>query len=216
MRKETVLPAHQARSRESLARLLKATMDVLDDDGLDGATIPRIAARAGVSPGTVYRRFPDKDALMREVCIRVYQDSYRQTRERLAPEKWRGKSLEEIARTFIDLNLKGHRSHRGLIRALTFFILQHPDATFVRKCEELQTKAFQLTVDLLLTRRREIRHPDPEAAIKFAMLIIPIVAEGILILPPTADDFSRVVPNIEGQLHRELPRMFLRFLGIED
>src|SRR5580704_3171584 len=85
---KTVLPAHQARSRESLARLLKATIDVLDKDGIEGATIPRIAARAGLSPGTVYRRFPDKDALMREVCIRAFESNYKGIKELFAAEHW--------------------------------------------------------------------------------------------------------------------------------
>jgi AcrR family transcriptional regulator len=212
---KTVLPARQARSRESLKRLLNATIEVLDKDGLEGATIPRIAARAGLSPGTVYRRFPDKDALMREVCLRVYESNYRQVKELFSPERWKDKSLEEIARNIIELTLKGHLQHRGLLRALTFFTLQHPDAAFVRKSEELQAKAFQEVTELLLTRRSEIRHPHPEVAVRFAMLMIPVMAEGVLVLPPSPDDFSRLVPNVETQLHRELPRMFLRFLGVE-
>jgi AcrR family transcriptional regulator len=213
---KTVLPAHQARSRESLARLLKATMEILDEEGLEGATIPRISARAKLSPGAVYRRFPDKDAMMREVCLRVYEDSYLQTKDRLAPERWQGKSLQEIVGALIGLSLQGHRAHRGLIRALSLFILQHPDAGFVRKCEQLQGKAFQEVTNLLLTRRREIRHPHPEDAVRFAMLTMPLIVDGILVLSRDPDDYSRLLPNIEAKLQRELPIMFLRFLGIED
>jgi len=213
--RKTVLPALQARSRESLKRLLNATIQVLDEDGLEGATIPRIAARAGLSPGTVYRRFPDKDALMREVCIRIYEQAYLNTKALLAPEKWQDKPLAEIAEYVIDLSLKGHRQHRGLLRSLTLFLLQHQDAAFVRKCDEFQGRAFQNATDLLLSRRREIRHPDPEAAVKFAMLMLPVMAEGILVLPPNPNDFARLIPNLETVLPRELPRMFLRFLGIE-
>src|SRR5580692_92355 len=105
--RKTVLPVHQARSRDSLSRLLKATVEVLDEDGIEGATIPRIAARAGVSPGTVYRRFPDKDALLREVCIRAFESNYKGIKELFAAEHWEGKSLEEVARKAIDLTLKG-------------------------------------------------------------------------------------------------------------
>jgi AcrR family transcriptional regulator len=216
MPKKTVLPAHQARSRESLKRLLNATIEVLDKDGLEGATIPRIAARAGVSPGTVYRRFPDKDALMREVCLRVYESNYRHTQELFSRERWEDKSLEEIAGSMIRFTLKGHREHRGLVRALLFFIFQHPEAAFVRKCEELETKVLQEISELLLSRLREIHHPHPETAVKFAMLMIPVMATGILVLPPDPKDFNRFLPNIESHLEEELPRMFLRFLGVND
>ena len=213
---KTVLPAHQARSRESLARLLKAAAEILNKDGLEGATIPRIAAHAGLSPGTVYRRFPDKDALLREVCLRLFEDNYRGTRKLLASEQWRKMSLTEMSRSVIAITLKGHHSHRGLLRALLFFTLRHPDAAFVRKSEELQWKALQDVCELLLTRRCEIRHPHPESAVKFALLMVGIAAQGIFIVPQHPNDFDRFVPDVEGILNRELPRMFLRYLGVEE
>jgi|SRR5271165_912437 len=213
---KTVLPAHQARSRESLARLLKATADVLNQEGLEGATIPRIAARAGLSPGTVYRRFPDKDSLLREVCLRLFDENYRRTKELLATDRWKGMSLPEMARSIITISLKGHQVHRGLLRALLFFTLQHPDASFVRKSEELEYKTFQDVADLLMTRKKEIHHPDPESAVKFAMLMVGVAANGVLILPPDPKDLSRFLPDVESQLERELPRMFLRYLGVKE
>lgn len=213
---KTVLPVHQARSRESLARLLKATIEVLDKDGIEGATIPRIAARAGLSPGAVYRRFPDKDALMREVCIRVFESNYKQMRELFAAERWKDKSLEEIARSVVELTLKGHRTHRGLMRAVIFFVWQHPDAAFVRRCDEVEWKTFQDIAELLLTRRHEIRHPHPETAVRFAILTLAIAAQGILVLPPNPKDLSRLLPNLDAYLERELPKMFLRYLGLKD
>jgi AcrR family transcriptional regulator len=213
---KTVLPAHQARSRESLARLLKAAAEVLNKDGLEGATIPRIAARAGLSPGTVYRRFPDKDALLREVCLRLFDENYRQTKQLLATERWKTLTLAEMSRSVIAITLKGHRFHRGLLRAILFFTLQHPDAAFVRKCEDFERKTLHDTADLLLTRRGEMRHPDPESGVKFALLMVGIAAQGVLVLPHNPSDFSRIVPDVEAQLESELPRMFLRYLGIED
>jgi AcrR family transcriptional regulator len=213
---KTVLPTHQARSRESLARLLKATVEVLDEEGIDGATIPRIAARAGLSPGSVYRRFPDKDALMREVCVRVLEGNYKHTRELFAASRWENKSLEEVARSVIDLTLKGHRTHRGLLRAVLFFIWQHPDAAFVNRCEEMEWKAFQEIAELLLVRRREIRDPHPESAIRFAILMVGIAAQGILVLPPNPKDLARLLPDLDTHLERELPKMFLRYLGVKD
>ncbi len=212
---KTVLPAHQARSRKSLARLLKAAAEVLNQDGLEGATIPRIAARAGLSPGTVYRRFPDKDALLREVCLRLLEENYRQGKELLATEAWKAMSLGEMSRAVIAMTLKGQRLHRGLLRALLFFTLQHPDAGFVRKCEELEWRVFHDVGELLLTRRSEIRHPDPESAVKFALLMVGMVVQGAVVLPNDPKDLNRLVPGIESQLEREISRMFLHYLGLE-
>jgi len=213
---KTTLPAHQARSRESLARLLKAAAEVLDKGGLEGATIPRIAARAGLSPGTVYRRFPDKDALLREVCLRLLENNYQGTKKLLASEQWKNMSLVEMSRTVIAITLKGHHSHRGLLRAYLLFTLQHPDTAFIRRCEQLEWKTLQDVGELLLTRRSEIHHPAPESAVKLALLMVGIVALGIFILPQHANDYDRFLPDVEAQLQRELPRMFLRYLGVKD
>ena len=213
---KTTLPAHQARSRESLARLLKAAAEVLNKDGLEGATIPRIAARAGLSPGTVYRRFPDKDALLREVCLRLLEENYQGTKKLLASEHWKKMSLAEMSRTVIAITLKGHHAHRGLLRAYLLFSLQHPDTAFIRKCEQLEWKTLQDVGELLLTRRSEIHHPDPESAVKLALLMVGIAASGIFILPQHANDYDRFLPDMEGQLNRELPRMFLRYLGVKN
>jgi AcrR family transcriptional regulator len=213
---KTVLPAHQARSRESLKRLLRAAIEVLNKDGLEGATIPRIAARAGLSPGTVYRRFADKDALMREVGLRLLEENYRQTKALMEREDWKAMSLTELSRHMIAITLKGHSTYRGLLRALFFFTQQHPDAAFVRKMEDLEWKVFQDVSELLLLRRNEIHHPHPEVAVRVALLMIGTVANNVLVLPRDPTEFDRLVPNVEGELERELPKIFLRYLGAED
>jgi AcrR family transcriptional regulator len=212
MPNKTALPAHQERSRESLARLIKSAVEVLDKNGIEGATIPRIAGHAGLSPGTVYRRFPDKDALLREVCLGMLEANYRQTQALFAPELWKDKSLAEMAHAMIDFILDRNRTHRGLVRAMLIFTLQHPDAAFVRKSAALREKTFQVVTELLLTRRREIHHHDPESAVNLAMLMVRVAAQGVLVLPHA---LSRPVPGVEDQLERELPRMFLRYLEIE-
>lgn len=211
---KTVLPAHQERSRKTLVRLLQAAVETLNKDGLEGATMPRIAARAGLTPGAIYRRFPDKDALLREVCLRALESNYRHTSELLSPEKWKDKSLADIFVYVIDTTFKGHSQHRGLLRALTLFTLQHPDASFVRKSEELEWKTFKLVSEILLTRRDEIRHPDPDSAIRCAMLMIGVVAQGVMVLPKDSKHFSRLLPDVENQIQREMPRMVLQYLGI--
>ncbi|HEX4681826.1 MAG TPA: helix-turn-helix domain-containing protein, partial [Gemmatimonadaceae bacterium] len=61
--KKTLQP-QQERSRESERKLLKAAAEVLGQHGVEGATIPRIARHAGLTPGAVYRRFRDKDELL--------------------------------------------------------------------------------------------------------------------------------------------------------
>jgi len=69
--KEKTLEPQQARSRESLRKLVKAATEVLGQHGVEGATIPRIAEHAGLTPGAIYRRFRDKDSLLEAVVLGI-------------------------------------------------------------------------------------------------------------------------------------------------
>ncbi len=51
-------------------RIVAAGRDVLVTRGYDGTSTNRIAAAAGVSPGSLYQYFPDKDAVLTEVLDR--------------------------------------------------------------------------------------------------------------------------------------------------
>ena len=53
----------QGRSRETVAAIVAATFRVLDDDG-EALTTTRVAEVAGVSVGTLYQYFPNRDALI--------------------------------------------------------------------------------------------------------------------------------------------------------
>lgn len=48
------------------------------------------------------------------------------------------------------------------------------------------------------------------------MLMVGIAVQGTVVLPRTSAAISRFLPDAEGEVDRELPRMFLRFLGVEE
>jgi AcrR family transcriptional regulator len=54
----------QARSKATVAAILEAATQLLVERGLSGLTTDRIAERAGVSVGSLYQYFPNKDAIM--------------------------------------------------------------------------------------------------------------------------------------------------------
>lgn len=64
----------QARSRERLRRVLDAADEVLAAEGPDAFTTTRVAEVAGVSVGSVYRFFPDKEAIVEALAVRYWSD----------------------------------------------------------------------------------------------------------------------------------------------
>ena len=62
----------QARSAASVSAILEATIQVLLSVGKERLTTTRVAARAGVSVGTLYQYFPNKSALLQAVVKRHF------------------------------------------------------------------------------------------------------------------------------------------------
>jgi AcrR family transcriptional regulator len=71
---ETRKTPQQRRSREMVERILAAGRTVVLRDGYDAASTNRIAAEAGVSPGSLYQYFPNKDAVLSAIVGRYSDD----------------------------------------------------------------------------------------------------------------------------------------------
>jgi hypothetical protein len=82
---QKTLAPQQERSRESLRKLQKATAEVLGQHGVEGATIPRIAQHAGLTPGAIYRRFHDKDALLEATILGMMERQEERMKSGLTP-----------------------------------------------------------------------------------------------------------------------------------
>lgn len=65
-------PPTQARSRQRLARVLDAADEVLAREGAGAFTTTRVAEVAGVPVGSVYRYFPDKQAIAEALAVRYW------------------------------------------------------------------------------------------------------------------------------------------------
>jgi AcrR family transcriptional regulator len=76
--------------------ILDAALNLLDDGGLDAASVRGIAARVGVAPNVIYTYFPDKEAVITALVERLlgeadhdgFADRERPWRERWRPSRW--------------------------------------------------------------------------------------------------------------------------------
>lgn len=76
------MKAHPASSTTD--RLLDATEQLLADKGIRATTMIDVAERAGVSRAWLYRKFPDKPALVGAAIIRLVETSWAKSRAELS------------------------------------------------------------------------------------------------------------------------------------
>lgn len=202
-------PPKQARSRHTLHRLLTAAEALLEHGGLEAATIPAIAHAAGVSVGSVYRRFPDKDALLRAVYERYFNTVEQMNMSRLQAVSGVRIPLHRIARALVIGIAEGYRRKRGLLRELSRYARTHPDPDFRRTARMMNRVTMNTLLSVLLAYRDEIKHPHPEEAIEFGVIAIASVLHNVILEEETMG--LRAPKNID----EEMVRMFFGYLGIE-
>lgn len=214
MARKTLDPK-QARSRESTQKLLKAAAEVLSQRGVEGTTIPRIARRAGLTPGAIYRRFADKDALIETMIVGILERSDESLRTQLTPEMAHAMSLPALVDQLIGSTLVSYRANAGLIRALRQFAHSRARPRFLAKVRRLEMRHLRYIVDLLLEHRAEIRHPDPEMALFFAAVNLDGALTELILTDRDMKHWGAVIPKEHEALKAELKRMFLSYLGVD-
>ena len=214
MAKNSLAP-QQARSRESLRKLLKAAAEVLGQHGVEGATIPRIAQHAGLTPGAVYRRFPDKDALLETVILGILERQDERLRVALTREMARQIPLAVFAEQLITSMLISYRASAGLLRAVRQFVQARDQTAFYKKAAKQEMRAFKYMMELFLVHRKEIRHRDPQVAVAFALVTLVSTLIELILVDHDLRCWQAVIPKDDQTLKRELLRNFLNHLGVE-
>ncbi|MGA7158008.1 MAG: TetR/AcrR family transcriptional regulator [Acidobacteriaceae bacterium] len=161
--------AQQKRSQGTFDKLVNATARVLDREGLEGATVPRIAAEAKLSAASIYRRFADKDDLLRATFLRIVEAAHTSNaavvRGMVARE-----TLAETVDALVAVLLKQYRDHPKLLSALARMTESEPNSAFSKEMMRLDCGNIEQVAGMLLEHRKSIRHPDPERAVRFAVL----------------------------------------------
>ena len=113
----------QARSRALVDAILEATARVLTERGYVGTNTNLVAERAGVSVGSVYQYFPNKDSLITALHERHAAEMKAAMEEVL--ESSRARSLHETLAAIVHAWLAAHQLapelHRVLEKEFPFF-----------------------------------------------------------------------------------------------
>jgi AcrR family transcriptional regulator len=102
------------RTREELReRILATAREMFASEGVEAVTMRKIADRIEYSATAIYQYFPDKDALLREICERDFsalaEASLRVAREPDAVER-----LRKLGRAYVEFALEHPSSYRLL------------------------------------------------------------------------------------------------------
>ena len=150
----------QARSSASVQAILEATVQVLLKDGRSKLTTTRIAARAGVSVGTLYQYFPNKSSLL-QALLKEHLDSVALAVE-TACAAAHGDSLANMAEALTSAFVQAKFRN---IEASTALYAISDDVEGKRIATEMHVRATKAMATMLKTARDQtISQPDIAAA----------------------------------------------------
>ena len=158
-------PPKQSRSRRTLERIVRASLDILEEEGPAGLTVQAVVARANSSVGSFYARFKSKDDLLDYLGARVWQEALDRWTEALASRNWAELELRELAAGSVGLLVDAQRSRSSYLRALDRAAGGSDEAYTAFRAHLLDGIA-----ELLLARKVEIDHLRPELAVRLGLL----------------------------------------------
>lgn len=166
--------------------LLDATARVLRREGYDRASTNRIAAAAGVSIGSLYQYFPNKEALVAALVARHNREMLDLLRDAL--KEVASLDLASAIRKLVKASVDAHLVDSALHR---IFAEQVPRMGQLAKIEALQQETFQMVRSYLETRRSEISVRDLDAATHISVTAVEALTHEFVINKPDALEGDR-------------------------
>ena len=166
-------------------RILDAAQEVLISHGYDGASTNRIAEAAGISPGSLYQYFPNKDAIAAAVIDR-YSDALSARVAATVAERL-DQPAPDYVRSSIAALLDALDVHPAFLRAV---MEQTPRLGVSSKLVAFEQRIGELTLAYLTLNRAQLR-PDvafDTASWMLVRMVEHLTVRYILDQPPISRD----------------------------
>ncbi|MGE0747886.1 MAG: TetR/AcrR family transcriptional regulator [Rhodospirillales bacterium] len=199
----------QGRSRRTMERIIEAAEELFGEHGYDGASVAEIVRRAQSSVGAFYSRFKDKEGLFLHLHARQCHLVITEI-DRLAElDQWRDSSLDAILAEVIAAQLAFIRGRRQITRV--FILRCAVDRAFRDRYTAAWAQARDKLRGVLLSRRDEIGHPEPDRAVDFVLEVL----HGLWANDALHHDSPEVTGHMDdGERQHEMVRLCAAYLAI--
>ncbi len=191
----------QARSRATVDAILEAAAQVFRRHGYAAGTTDRIAERAGVSVGSLYQYFPNKDALLVALAERHIDAGFARVREILSQALADAPSLDTLLRRAVEGMIALHDHEPELHRVL---FEEAPLPPSLRKNLRRRELAFARELQALLEAHRDVRMRDPALSAYVVVQTIEGLVHSYILHPPEGIDAAALTDEIVRMLHGHL------------
>jgi len=203
-----VRPPQQERSQKRLARMIDAAEELILEVGAENLTVAEVARRADSSVGAFYARFRDKEALLRCVFERFYEEAVATAEDALAPARWEHADIADAVAALMTFMVRTFRQRRRLVAAFT--LRAAAESEFAALSESLGERVAVRMRELVAAHEVAVAHRDPERAVSVLVWMVMSALEArTLYSPKSLESFD------DEEIAVELTGMALAYLGVE-
>ncbi len=178
----------------------------LDEGGWEAATSTAVAAEAGVSVGTFYSYFSDRDDALAALFARRLVELLRAVQETLSTDALLDDGLEAVLERTVAIVLDAFRGHAATYRAA---LVQLPSSPAIRTVYWEAHRETEMVLTTFIRRAQEagkVRDAEPVVLAR-TLLIVVQGANNPLLTAPAPDAASRtIVGEIVEMLNHLLTR----------
>ena len=194
-RKEAV----QDRSKQTVDAIMRATARILVKEGYEHATTNHISEAAGVSIGSLYQYFPNKEAIVAALLDRHITDMNRLLIEAAAHVvTW---PLEKAVRHIIEAMIDAHRVDPQLHKV---FVEQLPRFGRLDRIHQIEEQGLALVRTYLELRQDEIGVKDLDMASFVVVHAVESLTHAAVVLHPEILESDRLIEETTAMIVRYL------------
>lgn len=164
-----IRPATQKRSQKNLEAILNAAKQLTVERPFDTLSVVEICELADCSLPAFYRRFEDKESLLHVLHARHTESVVATVQNAMNLDRWKGYPLEDIVIALIDLLARTNSQASGLRLSAAQRAVE--DNLFAERIRRARIAVFEGIKGLLMQRRHEFAHPDPDLAARFLIKV---------------------------------------------
>ena len=171
----------QQRSRFTVDQILEAAAHVFAERGYAGATTNHIAERAGVSIGSLYQYFPNKDTVLVALHARHMESASEVLRRMMEEALSEKKAPEYLLRRFVRQIVEMHASEPALHHVLLYEGPRTPELS--KKLHTIED-SMAYAVEQMLAERGGISRLHAKHAAYLVVHVVENMAHEYVIHPP--------------------------------
>jgi AcrR family transcriptional regulator len=182
---------NQERAYSTMEDILKATAHILEKEGFEKASTNKIAAKAGVSIGSLYQYFPTKDSIVALMMDRFMKHEMEIFNQVLAEKN--AKNLEQTIRAIIEAMMASKRKNRRFTKIFAQKIFGFNKFEMLKKVDDYLLELFKIHIEPFA---HEIRKDNLEMSLWMIMQAVKLIPVTLIFDERYDLDDPRVVDEL--------------------